>query len=116
MLKKEEQEFAGSNFKDDAYFIENKIISTKINGYKTEDVFHKKAREFEISLFESLASKKSIIAFKSILEHTYHFYGKIYFHSWGYSAHKVFQDIFGFKNFTLIDITGEITDVVIVEE
>ena len=114
LLEKEELEFRAGKAKDEAYFLENKIMSSKLNGYKTKDIFHKKTKELEMSIYQSMASKQAVISFKEVLENTFHFHAKVYFHSWGYASYLAFQGALGLTNFNLLDITGEITDIITV--
>lgn len=120
---KEERKFEEENLnkkiipEDDSFsLIENKIVSLKINGYRIEKVLGKKAKELELFLYQSLASKKAVSEFRRVVEESFHFSGKFSFHSWGYSAFNAMFAVFGLSDFMLIDITGEITDIIIAKD
>ncbi len=94
--------------------IENKIMDVRLNGYKTEDPFGKRAKELEMHLFFCIASK----ALLDGIEYAIHKSVKtapVSFHSFVFPSFIVARDMVKeSKNFLLVDISGEMTDVSIV--
>lgn len=94
--------------------IDIKNIQTKLNGYETSTPYNKKAKLIEIALFASVGAKKVIDSIKNKVFHIFH-YEKIIFSSFLLIAFITIRDIFtDKKDFILLDITGEVTDVAII--
>jgi len=93
--------------------IEKKIIQAKLNGYITNKPLSKKAKEIEISTFEGKILKEMV-------EKVFYSSGRlsaenIMFHSFTLSAFSTIGDIFGDKDYLLMEITGEITELTVIK-
>lgn len=97
---------------DEVFRIEN--IHTKLNGYETCEPRGKSAGNIEVVLHVSVCPKKILEALKNKIGR--YFPGdNIKYHSFPFAAFVVVRDLFHEKNFLLLDISGENTDVVIVK-
>lgn len=96
--------------------IEKNIVQIKLNGYPTNDPYGKKTNSVELSLF---LSKVSDIVYKNIkktLDKVF-YTENISFHSFTLVSFSVVRDIFSAeKNFLLMDIRGEVTDISLVRD
>lgn len=106
----------GNLSKDDIEVIEKKIIQTKLNGYQTTDPFKKRARQIELAVFMSVASKKIINSIENIVGK--YFYSKhMGIFSYSFVEHNVVSDIFSNESdFVFMDISAEVTDISSVEK
>lgn len=124
LLKKEQEIFEkevsekkyGNLSKNDIEIIEKKIIQTKLNGYQTVDPFKKRARQIELAIFMSVASKKILNSIESIVGK--YFYAKhMGIFSYSFVQHNVISDIFSNESdFVFMDISAEVTDISSVEK
>ncbi len=124
LLQKEEglfqeevtQRQIGAISPDDIDVIEKKIIQTKLNGYITKDPYQKKARQIELAIFMSLASKNIVRSIETIVGRF--FYSKnMMFTSYSLAEHNVVSDIFSNESdFVFMDISSEVTDISSVEK
>jgi len=95
--------------------IDFKNIQIKLNGYETATPYNKNAKIIEMALFVSVGSKKII---KSIKEKVFHVFrsNSVLLSSFLLVAFSTIRDIFtDKKDFILLDITGEVTDVAIIK-
>lgn len=124
LLKKEqsifeeevEQKKYGDLSKNDVEIIEKKIIQTKLNGYNTTDPYKKRARQIELAIFMSMASKKIIRSIETVVGKF--FYSKnMGIFSYSFIEHNVVSDIFSNESdFVFMDISSEVTDISSVEK
>jgi len=99
----------------DTEMLEAENILTKLNGYESSDPFGKKANTIEVALFVSLSSKSVLGSIRSAIK-GYFTSSTVKFHSFSFASFVVVRDIFHEKNFLLLDISGESTDVIIVRD
>ncbi len=106
----------GDLVKNDIQVIEKKIIQTKLNGYSTLNPFKKKARQIELAIYMSLASKKIVSSIETIVGK--YFYSKhMGLFSYSLVEHNVVSDIFSNESdFVFMDISAEVTDISSVEK
>lgn len=102
--------------KDLTGIIDIKNIQIKLNGYETSNPYNKSAENMEAALFIGLGSKKILKAIKNKVSKI--FYVKdIVFSTFSLSSFSTVRDIFSDKSsFLFLDITGEVTDVSLVED
>ncbi len=86
-----------------------------LNGYHALEPVGKKASELELSLFISISSKKIIDGIEEELKHFFHM--PIIFSSFLFSSFIAVRDVFsGEKNFLVVDVAGELTDVGLIKD
>jgi hypothetical protein len=111
-----DQKKYGNISKNDIEFIEKKIIQTKLNGYTTTDPYKKHARQIELSIYMSVASKKIAHSIERVV-------GKFFnskhmgIFSFSFIEHNVIGDIFSKdSDFVFMDISSKTTDISSVEK
>lgn len=121
LIQKELQAFEDSYLKKYATLsnrprvIEKKNIGVTLNGYKTNKPFGKKAKELEISLFISMSPEDVLDSIEERIK-TFLTVPRVEFSSFLFSSFVVTRDVFpDKKNFLLLDIGGEITDISLVK-
>jgi len=121
ILKKESDIFSSSvnnvgNVKDLVTIIDLKNIQIKLNGYDTPNPYGKYAQNMDIALFIGLGSKKVIEAIKNKISKIFYI-KNITFSTFSLASFSTVRDIFSDKNnFIILDITGEVTDVSLVQD
>ena len=123
ILQKEEEEFEKANISADdrvdknnsPQVIERKLINVKLNGYKTQNPFGKKATIIELSLFLSLAESSVLQKIEELASKHFHI-KEFIFHSFTLISFSAVRDMYErVSNFLLLDITGEVTDVSLIK-
>lgn len=95
--------------------IENKIMQVRLNGYRTENPFGKKAKELEMQLYFAMASKAFLDAAEYAIHKSYHV-SQITFHSFAFPSLVVARGLTETtEDFLLVDIRGELTDVSLIQ-
>ena len=96
--------------------IDTKNIQMKLNGYETGNPYGKKVKNFEAAVFMSLGSKEILDAIRGKIFRASHS-KDIEFSTFSLSAFSAVRDIFTDKdNFLFLDITGEVSDVMLVND
>jgi hypothetical protein len=96
--------------------IEEKIIQSKLNGYKVNSIFHKKTKDLELNLFLSVSNNYFIEDIKKIISKTF-IQKPVFFHSFMLLAFSMVRDIMPHNNnFVFIEMGAEITDVCLVND
>ncbi len=96
--------------------LEKDLISVTLNGYKTQNPFHKKTKKIELSLYLSILHKDTRKRFLKIIS-KYLNTRKIKGHTHPLSTFKVLNKIFFHeKNYVIFDISGEMTEITIIRE
>lgn len=91
--------------------LEKKIINTKLNGYRTDDMVGKKVKLFEMSLFLSMSPKDIVEMIKDVSK-KYCQKSKIYFHSSSFSIFMTLKSLLPRNETYLIcDVGAELTEV-----
>jgi len=99
-----------------AEVIEEKIINTKLNGYLTSEPYNKKANDIELNLFLGLVPKKIIDLVEKKIEKVLH-PKEIIHHSFSLIAYRTVTDLFpADSNSIIFDVTGEVTDISVIED
>jgi hypothetical protein len=123
IIKKEEDEFIKALhegkyekvFGSDIHLLEKKVIHTRLNGYAVDDSIGKRSRLLELTFFSSFMSDSIIKGVEKIL-HTYFHFKTIEHHTYALASWCAIRDIFpAHKDFLFLDITSEITDVMLTE-
>ncbi|MEK7180478.1 MAG: hypothetical protein AAB706_03300, partial [Patescibacteria group bacterium] len=119
ILTKEEKNFEESiahssyteTFDKNVVLAEQKIIRIKLSGYETGNPYGKKSSDIELSLFSSLVSKKISDKLNEVIGHSFS-REKIKLHSFCLTSFSTLSDLFPeAKDFLIMDITGEVTDI-----
>jgi hypothetical protein len=100
----------------DAVSIERENMRVRLNGYETSRPFGKQASEVEVALFSSNGSREILDGFRDAVGRV--FPGvPVVFHTLAFLLFSVIRDIMPLqKDFLIVDVLGEITDVTIVKE
>lgn len=99
---------------DDPVFIEREIIQTKINGYPVTDIFDLKTDNFVLTAYSTIMSKDVHEKIKKMINKVFNVDDFI-FRSFTTATYSVIRDLFmKEKNFLLVDVSGETTNVSIV--
>lgn len=108
-FKEKEMEIMGK----DALILEMESIQTKLNGYETTNPFGKEALDFETAMYVSISPRKITSAITEKIQKAFH--GKtLHFSSFPFVSFITMRDIFHERNFLLMDISGEVTDISVV--
>ena len=100
---------------NDAVILEIETIQTKLNGYETADPFGKESLEFQAAMYVSISPHEIIQSITEKMRKAFH--GKIvHFSTFPFASFISMRDIFHEKNFLLMDISGEVTDISIIKD
>lgn len=98
----------------DVKIIEKKIIQMKLNGYEVRNPYRQKTSRMELSMLVGVSSAKVVESIERKLSNFFHV-KSVHFGAFPIAAFSAIRDIFpNEKNFLFIDITGEATDVSLV--
>lgn len=98
----------------DVKIIEKKIIQIKLNGYEIKNPYGRRTSQMEILMTVGVSSGKVIQSIERKLRNVFHA-KEVNFGAFPISAFSAIRDIFPTeKNFFFLDITGEATDVSLV--
>jgi len=102
--------------KQDSILIDKSILSTKINGYETNNPFNKKGVSLELATLMSVSPKKLLENISD--EISRHFLTEdLEFNSFPVVSFAVVHNIYPEESrFLFLDISGELTDVTIVKD
>ena len=96
--------------------IEFKNIKTMLNGYETLSPLDQKTKELEITIFISISSEQILKKVEETIRGHFHF-KNIEFSSFVLASFAVVRDMYiNQKNFLLIDISGEVTDISMIKK
>jgi hypothetical protein len=94
-----------------ARLIEFKNINTRLNGYETPQPLNQKAKKLEMTIFVSMSPEQVLQKISAAINKHFHLQN-ILFSSFVFSSFVVARDLFMHqKNFLLVDIGGELTDI-----
>lgn len=101
---------------DELGILEKKIVDIKLNGYSVTNPYGKKATDIEVSIFVSFGSKKIIAKLERVLSGMVH-HKEVFLHTYPVTLFNTTRDIFPEKeNLLILDIGGEISDLIIVSD
>ncbi len=96
---------------EDMRIVEKKIIQTKLNGYEIKNPYGQKAARVELTMTVGVSSKQVTDRIERTVQNFFH-NDPIHFGAFPVAAFSVIRDIFPTeKSFLFLDITGESTDV-----
>ena len=98
--------------------VEKSIVHTKINGYEMSNSLGRKTKNFDAYLCLSVVGKSSIdIVHNAILKNSHIPADMVSIHTFPVVSFIVVRDIFSANSdFIIMDITGEVTDLTLVED
>lgn len=113
-LERMKEELKGTLPDNDIAIIERKILHTKLNGYEVKNPYGKKTTRMEMIATISISSKKVVAAIENRVQNLFHV-KTLHFGSFPVALFSAVRDIFPTeKDFLVLDITGEATDVSLV--
>ena len=97
--------------------LEEKIIQSKLNGYRVSNIFHKKTTDVEVELFVSFVPSEIKDKISSFVNKTFGTHTLKHASSTTIASYMFLKDFYPNKNnFLYIDIGGILTDVFIVRD
>lgn len=100
---------------DEVVILEKITMNAKLNGYTVDNPIGKSATSVEFALFISMAPKKVLEKMDHALRDVIH-HADIQYHSSIFSVFTTMRDTFAdTKDFLIVDIGGELTDISFVE-
>ncbi len=91
--------------------IDNKIIQTKLNGYKIDNPEKYKTKDLEMSIFVAISPKYVVDQIKNLISEKF-LSKKIHTHSFSLASFLSIRDLFkNEEDFLFLDMGGEVTDV-----
>ncbi|MEQ1500130.1 MAG: hypothetical protein ABL917_02010, partial [Parcubacteria group bacterium] len=117
IFKKELTDQFHGNDTDSFQVIEKSIVQIKINGYSVEDVMGVKTKMFDAYLCMSVINDSVMTrVYNTILKNTSLPKENVLAHTFPLVSFSVFRDIYpDFSSFIIMDITGEVTDMTMVQ-
>ncbi|PIR68400.1 hypothetical protein COU49_01265 [Candidatus Nomurabacteria bacterium CG10_big_fil_rev_8_21_14_0_10_35_16] len=116
-LKLFKEDYLGQYVKNDKQIrvIELKNIKTTLNGYEVLNPYKQKANDLEMTLFISMAEEEVLSNIEDVIAQHFHT-RDVVFSSFIMASFTVVRDMHSHqKDFILIDIGGEITDISIIK-
>ena len=115
-IDEQENKFLSNNSDEGSRIIEKKIIEAKLNGYKTDEIYGRKARDIELSFFMTSVPEYILNELKNTARKYFNFRSS-HFHSFALSSFSAIRDIYSDKeNFIYLDVHGELTDLSIIKD
>ncbi len=112
--RSELERYAG--LKSPLQLLEKRTIQTKLNGYATANPFGKKTKSLELSLYLSMSPQVVLEKIQDTIGRYFNAFS-IQFASFLFTSFVVARDTFiGEKNFLMVDIGSEITEVSLVKD
>ncbi|MBX4198371.1 hypothetical protein KW782_03495 [Candidatus Parcubacteria bacterium] len=102
-------------FGQNLHLLEKNVIHIKLNGYELPNPVNKKARILELTFFASFIAETIQQKIEDILQAAFHF-KSISMNSFALASWVAVRDMFPTENsFLILDITGEVTDIMLTE-
>lgn len=116
IIQKEKDSFTQSlGISDEVSVIEQKIISTKLNGYATSNPYGKEAHNIEMNFFLGVVPTKIISEVEKVINSYLH-PDEIVHNSFSLVAYRTITNLFpNDSNSVIFDVTGEVTDISVIE-
>ncbi|MCI5108466.1 MAG: hypothetical protein MRY49_01300 [Candidatus Pacebacteria bacterium] len=117
LVQKEKESFQKNiDVSGNIKLLEQKIIDTKLNGYSTSKPYGKNADKSEITFFLSIVPQRILDIVEKHSDVNFAI-DDVSYYSFSLVAYKTFMDIFPEdSNAVIFDITGEVTDMSIIEQ
>lgn len=115
-LKKSLQNKLNQNNISDPVLMEKNTIQVLLNGYNTNKPYGKETSRMDITLFMSMISNEIREKVKNIIEKAFNT-DNISYNSFALASFLVTRDIFSAeKDFLLMDISGEVSDIMLIRD
>ncbi|MBU6431551.1 MAG: hypothetical protein KGJ58_01580 [Patescibacteria group bacterium] len=116
VIDDQEGKFLSDDSTGGSKIIEKKIIEAKLNGYKMNEIYGKKAKDVELAFFMTSAPEYALKEVENVARKYFNF-RSFDFHSSALSLFSAIRDIYsGEENFIFIDVHGELTDISIIKD
>jgi hypothetical protein len=103
--------------KEEEVIIEEIVVSSLLNGYPTQSPLGKEAQNIEVTFLESTVTKELHTKIQGAIHKVFSPDISLLLRSFTLVAFSVTRDMFeDIKDFLLIDVTGEITDITVVKD
>lgn len=100
----------------DIRIIEKKIIHIKLNGYEIKNPYKQKTSQLQMAIIVGISSMKVVQSIERKINNFFHA-KSVHFGAFPVAAFSAIRDIFPTeKNFLFLDITGEATDVSLIDD
>jgi len=100
----------------DAVVLEKQVLQIKLNGYETAEPYGKNTSTLDLAVFFGVVSKEAMIRAERAMG-KYFSINKLYFYTFPVASFDVLRSLEDLPdNFVFMDISGELTDVVLVKE
>ena len=97
---------------DTTAVLENIIMQSKLNGYETSNIHNRKTNDLILAQYLSIVSKQLADKFNELIRRRLKV-KKISFCSLALGVSSIVRDIGGHRNFLILDVSGELTDLII---
>ena len=115
-LKKLLQNKLNQNNIPDPILMEKNIIQTLLNGYNVNKPYGKETNRIDITLFMSMISDEIRRKVRDIIEKIFNT-DNILYNSFALASFSVTRDVFSAeKDFLLMDISGEVSDIMLIRD
>ncbi len=102
--------------RDNITVLEQNFLSVVVNGYNISNPIGKKVKDLDVNVFTSYARADSIKKIEDIVSSNFHMHN-IHIHSQSLVSFSAINDLYtDLKDYTVIDITSVLTEVLIVKE
>jgi nucleoid DNA-binding protein len=110
-----EQRSELSNNTHGVELIERKVLDIRINGYSTQNPYGKILNQASLDVFLGIAPTDFLKEITTTIETAIGRHTKITFGSFSAVASTMIDQLFDNSNFSILDVTGEISDVTLIE-
>lgn len=102
--------------KDSITVLEQNFLSVVVNGYNIINPIGKKVKDIDINVFTSYTRAESVKKIEDIVSSNFHL-NNIHIHSQSLVSFSAISDLYpNVKDYTVIDITSALTEILIVKE
>jgi hypothetical protein len=102
--------------KDNVTVLEQNFLSVIVNGYNIVNPIGKKVKDIDINVFTSYTRAESVKRIEDIISSNFHL-SNIHIHSQSLVSFSAISDLYpNVKDYTVVDITSELTEILIVKE
>lgn len=112
LIKKADREMA---LEGETVILEDKVMQTKLDGYITTWPVGQKAQEVILSRFLSWADKDLLVNLRDLMRAEYA-KAPVIFNTFSFATYDIFKDFLPEKDFILLDVGNEITDILVVKD
>ena len=116
IISEQEQKFLSDDSSEGSKIIEKRIIEAKLNGYRVTEIYGKKAKNIELSLFMTSAPEYILKELSNATLKYFNFRSS-HFYSFALASFSAIRDIYSdIDDFIYLDVHGELTDLSIIKD